>query len=82
MHSPLYFNGRYTTTAERVIGVEDRGFQFGDGIYEVIKFIRKRPLLAAEHLAAKPLCWTRRGTPAASGSGALCSRYSPSAEFG
>ena len=50
MHSPLYFNGRYTTTAERVIGAEDRGFQFGDGIYEVIKFMRKRPLLAAEHL--------------------------------
>lgn len=50
MHAPLYFNGRYTTTAERVLGVEDRGFQFGDGVYEVLKFIRKRPLLAAEHL--------------------------------
>ncbi len=50
MHAPLYFNGRYTTTDERVLGVEDRGFQFGDGVYEVVKFIRKRPLLAAKHL--------------------------------
>lgn len=50
MHVPLYFNGRYTTTAERVLGVEDRGFQFGDGIYEVVKFQNKRPLFASEHL--------------------------------
>lgn len=50
MHAPLYFNGRLTTTAERVIGVEDRGFQFGDGVYEVIKYIRKQPLLESEHL--------------------------------
>jgi D-alanine transaminase len=45
----LYFNGRFTTTAERVIGVEDRGFQFGDGVYEVLKFLRKVPLFTAEH---------------------------------
>lgn len=45
----LYFNGRYTTTAERVIGVEDRGFQYGDGVYEVLKFLRRRPLFGAEH---------------------------------
>ena len=50
MHAPLYFNGRYTTTAERVIGVEDRGFQFGDGLYEVIKYTRRHPLLVTEHL--------------------------------
>jgi D-alanine transaminase len=45
----LYVNGRFTTTADRVIGVEDRGFQFGDGVYEVVKFLRRRPLFAAEH---------------------------------
>jgi D-alanine transaminase len=45
----LYFNGRFTTTDERVLGVEDRGFQFGDGVYEVFKFIGKRPLFLGDH---------------------------------
>jgi D-alanine transaminase len=45
----LYINGRFTTTAERVIGVEDRGFQFGDAVYEVFKFLGKRPSFLAEH---------------------------------
>jgi len=45
----LYFNGRFTTTDERVLGVEDRGFQFGDSVYEVFKFLRRRPVLALDH---------------------------------
>jgi len=45
----LYVNGRFTTTDERVLGVEDRGFQFGDAVYEVFKFIGKRPIFLAEH---------------------------------
>jgi len=45
----LYFNGRFTTTDERVLGVEDRGFQFGDAIYDVIKFLERRPVLLADH---------------------------------
>lgn len=49
MNDVLYFNGRYTTTAERVIGVEDRGFQFGDAVYEVFKFLRKRPIFMLDH---------------------------------
>ncbi|MGH9422349.1 MAG: aminotransferase class IV, partial [Thermoanaerobaculia bacterium] len=49
MSDVLYFNGRFTTTAERVIGVEDRGFQFGDAVYEVFKFVGKRPVFLAEH---------------------------------
>lgn len=49
MADVLYFNGRFTTTDERVLGVEDRGFQFGDGVYEVLKFLRKRPIFAVEH---------------------------------
>lgn len=32
-----------------MLGVEDRGFQFGDAIYEVFKFLGKRPVLMAEH---------------------------------
>jgi D-alanine transaminase len=49
MNDILYFNGRFTTTAERVIGVEDRGFQFGDAVYEVFKFVRKQPVFLADH---------------------------------
>jgi D-alanine transaminase len=45
----LCFNGRFTTTDERVLGVEDRGFQFGDAIYEVFKFVGKRPIFMLEH---------------------------------
>jgi len=45
----LYINGRFSTTAERVIGVEDRGFQFGDAVYEIFKFLGKRPIFLAEH---------------------------------
>jgi D-alanine transaminase len=45
----LYFNGRFTTTDERVLGVEDRGFQFGDAVYEVFKFLGRRPIFLPEH---------------------------------
>ena len=49
MADVLYFNGRFTTTDERVVGVEDRGFQFGDAVYEVYKFLRQRPIFLADH---------------------------------
>ncbi|MEA2325452.1 MAG: D-alanine transaminase [Thermoanaerobaculia bacterium] len=49
MSDVLYINGRFSTTAERVIGVEDRGFQFGDAVYEVFKFLGKRPIFLSEH---------------------------------
>ncbi|HEX2121030.1 MAG TPA: aminotransferase class IV [Thermoanaerobaculia bacterium] len=49
MSDVLYVNGRFTTTDERVIGVEDRGFQFGDAVYEVFKFLRRRPILMLDH---------------------------------
>jgi D-alanine transaminase len=49
MADVLFVNGRFTTTDERVIGVEDRGFQFGDAVYEVFKFLRRKPIFLAEH---------------------------------
>jgi D-alanine transaminase len=30
-----YVNGRYLPQADAVVGIEDRGYQFGDGVYEV-----------------------------------------------
>lgn len=52
----LYFNGRFTTTDERVLGVEDRGFQFGDAVYEVFKFVGKRPALLGDHFRRMERC--------------------------
>src|SRR5437867_12356016 len=49
MTDVLYINGRWTTTDERVLGVEDRGFQFGDAVYEVFKFLGKRPSFLIDH---------------------------------
>ena len=49
MNDVLYFNGRFTTTAERVLGVEDRGFQFGDALYEVFKFHGRKAIFLGDH---------------------------------
>lgn len=49
MSDALFINGRFTTTDERVLGVEDRGFQFGDAVYEVFKFVGKRPVFLLDH---------------------------------
>ncbi len=49
MSDVLYINGRFTTTDERVLGVEDRGFLFGDAVYEVFKFLRKTPIFLPGH---------------------------------
>ncbi len=49
MPDVLNFNGRWTTTSERLLGVEDRGFQFGDGVYEVFKFLGRRPVFLTDH---------------------------------
>jgi D-alanine transaminase len=49
MPDALFVNGRFTTTDERVLGVEDRGFQFGDAVYEVFKFLGRKPVLLDDH---------------------------------
>ncbi len=49
MADVLWINGRFTTTDEPVIRVEDRGFQFGDAVYEVFKFLGRGPIFLSEH---------------------------------
>ena len=44
-------NGRFGPLAEAVVSIEDRGFQFGDGVYEVIRTYRGKPFALDEHLA-------------------------------
>jgi len=46
----LYLNGRFMPLAEGRIGVEDRGFQLGDGVYEVIKILNGRLVWLEDHL--------------------------------
>jgi D-alanine transaminase len=46
----LYINGVVLPLSEGRIEVEDRGFQLGDGIYEVVKVMNGRPVWLQEHL--------------------------------
>lgn len=46
-----YVNGRFGPLADAVVSVEDRGFQFGDGVYEVIRTYRGQPFSIEAHLA-------------------------------
>lgn len=47
----VYLNGATTPLSEAKIPVLDRGFLFGDGIYEVIPVYRRKPFRAEQHLA-------------------------------
>lgn len=52
MHDPLvYLNGDLTPLSEAKIPVLDRGFIFGDGIYEVIPLYKRKPFRAKQHMA-------------------------------
>ena len=46
----LYLDGTIMPLAEGTVSVEDRGFQFGDGIYEVIKVMGGRLVYLDDHL--------------------------------
>ena len=47
----LYLNGAVLPLARGHVGVEDRGFQLGDGVYEVIQVVNNRLVWLDEHLA-------------------------------
>lgn len=49
MPTITYINGRYLHHAHATIPVEDRGFQFADGVYEVIAICRGRLVDAEPH---------------------------------
>ena len=46
----IYLNGKFMPIEEACIPVLDRGFIFGDGIYEVIPVYSRRPFRLTEHL--------------------------------
>lgn len=45
-----FLNGRFMPLNEVAISIEDRGFQFGDGVYEVIRTYKGRPFQLDAHL--------------------------------
>jgi len=46
----IYLNGQFLPLEEARISVMDRGFLFGDGVYEVIPVYSRRPFRLHEHL--------------------------------
>lgn len=45
----VYVNGRFVPRAEARVSVEDRGFVFGDGVYEVLRAINDRLFASKFH---------------------------------
>src|SRR5450830_216739 len=52
MNDPIvYLNGQLTPLSEAKIPVLDRGFIFGDGVYEVIPMYDRKPFRGSQHIA-------------------------------
>ena len=45
-----YVNGRYVQHSHAAVHIEDRGFQFADGVYEVIPIVNQRMIDPQQHL--------------------------------
>lgn len=48
--SLAYIDGVFCSPGEKRVNIEDRGYQFGDGVYEVISTHRGRPFQMEAHL--------------------------------
>jgi D-alanine transaminase len=48
---PCYLNGEISTVRDAKVSVLDRGFIFGDGVYEVVPAYEGRPFRFDEHMA-------------------------------
>ena len=49
--SIVYLNGEMSPVSEAKVSVLDRGFIFGDGVYEVIPMYARKPFRGQQHLA-------------------------------
>jgi D-alanine transaminase len=61
----VYLNGTFVPLADARISVLDRGFIYGDGVYEVIPVYRRKPFRMPHHLArlARSLAGIRLDNP-------------------
>jgi D-alanine transaminase len=66
---PCYLNGEFTLLPDAKISVMDRGFIFGDGVYEVVPVYGGQPFRFAHHMArlARNLTELRLPTPLTDG---------------
>ena len=48
--SNVWINGQIKPMSQTAISIEDRGFQFADGVYEVIRIVNHQPFMLREHL--------------------------------
>src|SRR5580698_1054046 len=46
----IWLNGEILPMSEARLGIEDRGFQFADGVYEVVRLYNGRPFTLDLHL--------------------------------
>jgi len=51
MPDVAFVNGRFLPWNDATVSIDDRGFQFGDGVYEVIRTYRGAPFELAAHLS-------------------------------
>ena len=51
MPNIAYVNGHFSALEEATIPIEDRGFQFGDGVYEVVRTYGGVPFRLYDHLS-------------------------------
>src|SRR4051812_49463859 len=51
MNEVIWLNGEIIPMSEARVSPEDRGYQFADGVYEVIRLYAGRPFTLDEHLA-------------------------------
>lgn len=50
MNETIHLNGDFIPKNEAFISTEDRGFNFADGVYEVIKYYGGKPFRYADHM--------------------------------
>lgn len=50
MSEIAFLNGKFLPLGEARVSIEDRGFQFADGIYEVVRVYRGKPFYLTAHL--------------------------------
>ena len=46
----VFLNGRFVPEAQAVVPVNDRGFMYGDGLFETLRVCQGRPFRMAQHL--------------------------------
>ncbi len=51
MSESAFLNGEFLPLKDAKVSVEDRGFQFADGVYEVVRVYNGTPFYLVEHLA-------------------------------